>query len=61
VTLVCPAGTATEFAVGEGSPELDAYLRPDDVAHAIRIVLAPTDTAMPAPWRRLQPAEHDPA
>jgi 3-oxoacyl-[acyl-carrier protein] reductase len=43
VTLICPAGTATEFAIGagrtEGSPELDDYLRPEDVAHAIRAVL----------------------
>jgi hypothetical protein len=43
VSLICPAGTATEFAIGagrdEGSAELDAYLRPDDVAHAVRVVL----------------------
>src|SRR3954451_23233357 len=43
VTLICPAGTATEFAIGagrtEGSSELDAYLRPEDVAHAVRVVL----------------------
>jgi NADP-dependent 3-hydroxy acid dehydrogenase YdfG len=43
VTLICPAGTATEFAIGagrtEGSAELDDYLRAEDVAHAIRTVL----------------------
>lgn len=43
VSLICPAGTSTEFAIGagreEGSPELDTYLTPEDVAHAVRVVL----------------------
>lgn len=42
-TLICPAGTATEFAIGAGrstgSPVLDTYLRPDDVAFQIVTVL----------------------
>ncbi|HUW77856.1 MAG TPA: SDR family oxidoreductase [Candidatus Nanopelagicaceae bacterium] len=42
-TLICPAGTATEFAMGagrsQGSPVLDTYLRPDDVAFQIITVL----------------------
>jgi NADP-dependent 3-hydroxy acid dehydrogenase YdfG len=43
VSLICPAGTSTEFAIGagreEGSAELDTYLTPEDVAHAVRVVL----------------------
>jgi 3-oxoacyl-[acyl-carrier protein] reductase len=39
VTAVCPAGVETEFALGagrtEGDPSLAAYLRPQDVAHAV--------------------------
>ena len=39
VTLICPAGTATEFAVGAGRVENDPrfadWLTADDVAHAI--------------------------
>lgn len=39
VTLICPAGTATEFAVGAGRVEDDPrfadWLTADDVAHAI--------------------------
>jgi NADP-dependent 3-hydroxy acid dehydrogenase YdfG len=42
-TLICPAGTATEFAIGAGrtpgSPVLDTYLRSDDVAFQIVTVL----------------------
>lgn len=55
VTLICPAGTATEFAIGagreEGSPELDAYLRPDDVAHAVRVVLEQPRTVRTTVWQ----------
>lgn len=55
VTLVCPAGTATEFAIGagrdEGSPELDAYLRPGDVAHAIRVVLEQPRSVRTTVWQ----------
>jgi NADP-dependent 3-hydroxy acid dehydrogenase YdfG len=54
VTLICPAGTATEFAIGagrdEGSPELDAYLRPDDVGHAIRVVLEQPRSVRTTVW-----------
>jgi NADP-dependent 3-hydroxy acid dehydrogenase YdfG len=55
VTLICPAGTATEFAIGagrtEGSPELDEYLRPDDVAHAIRVVLEQPRSVRTTVWQ----------
>ncbi|MGZ8514186.1 MAG: SDR family oxidoreductase [Candidatus Limnocylindrales bacterium] len=43
VTAIAPAGTATEFAIGAGRtedmPELHTYLRPEDIAFAIRTVL----------------------
>jgi NADP-dependent 3-hydroxy acid dehydrogenase YdfG len=43
VTAICPAGVETEFALGTGrtagDPSLAAYLRPEDVAHAIVTVL----------------------
>jgi 3-oxoacyl-[acyl-carrier protein] reductase len=43
VTTIGPAGTATEFAIGSGRtqdmPELRTYLRPEDIAFAIRTVL----------------------
>ena len=43
VTTIGPAGTATEFAMGAGRtedmPELRKYLRPEDIAFAIRTVL----------------------
>jgi len=43
VTAVCPAGVETEFAIGAGrtagDPSLEAYLRPEDVAHAVVTVL----------------------
>jgi 3-oxoacyl-[acyl-carrier protein] reductase len=43
VTTIGPAGTSTEFAMGtgryEGMPALETYLRPEDVAFAIRTVL----------------------
>lgn len=43
VTTIAPAGTATEFAIGTGRtedmPELQTYLRPEDIAFAIRTVL----------------------
>jgi NADP-dependent 3-hydroxy acid dehydrogenase YdfG len=55
VTLICPAGTATEFAIGagrtEGSPQLDEYLRPDDVAHAIRTVLEQPRSVRTTVWQ----------
>jgi 3-oxoacyl-[acyl-carrier protein] reductase len=55
VTLICPAGTATEFAIGagrtEGSPELDAYLRPEDVAHAVRAVLEQPRSVRTTVWQ----------
>src|SRR4029453_212323 len=55
VTLICPAGTATEFAIGagraEGSPELGAYLRPDDGAHAIRVVLEQPRSVRTTVWQ----------
>jgi NADP-dependent 3-hydroxy acid dehydrogenase YdfG len=43
VTTIGPAGTTTEFAMGtgryEGMPALETYLRPEDIAFAIRTVL----------------------
>jgi NADP-dependent 3-hydroxy acid dehydrogenase YdfG len=55
VTLICPAGTATEFAIGagrtEGSPELDEYLRPNDVAHAVRVVLEQPRSVRTTVWQ----------
>jgi NADP-dependent 3-hydroxy acid dehydrogenase YdfG len=55
VTLICPAGTATEFAIGagrtDGSPELDAYLRAEDVAHAVRVVLEQPRSVRTTVWQ----------
>jgi 3-oxoacyl-[acyl-carrier protein] reductase len=55
VTLVCPAGTSTEFAIGagreEGSSELDAYLRPEDVAHAVQVVLEQPRSVRTTVWQ----------
>jgi 3-oxoacyl-[acyl-carrier protein] reductase len=55
VTLVCPAGTSTEFAIGagreEGSSELDSYLRPEDVAHAVRTVLEQPRSVRTTVWQ----------
>ena len=55
VSLICPAGTATEFAIGagrdEGSAELDAYLRPDDVSHAVRVVLEQPRSVRTTVWQ----------
>ena len=43
VTTIGPAGTSTEFAIGAGRtedmPELQSYLKPEDIAFAIRTVL----------------------
>ena len=55
VTLICPAGTATEFAIGagrtEGSAELDSYLRAEDVAHAVRTVLQQPRSVRTTVWQ----------
>jgi NADP-dependent 3-hydroxy acid dehydrogenase YdfG len=55
VTLICPAGTATEFAIGAGrtagSPELDAFLRAEDIAHAIRAVLEQPRSVRTTVWQ----------
>jgi NADP-dependent 3-hydroxy acid dehydrogenase YdfG len=55
VTLICPAGTHTEFAIGagrtEGSALLDSYLRPEDVAHAIRVVLEQPRAVRTTVWQ----------
>lgn len=62
-TLICPAGTATEFAMGTGrtpdSPVLDSYLRPDDVAFQIVTVLRQprsVRTGIWTLWSALQPS-----
>jgi 3-oxoacyl-[acyl-carrier protein] reductase len=43
VSTIGPAGTSTEFAIGTGRtedmPELKTYLKPEDIAFAIRTVL----------------------
>ena len=55
VTLVCPAGTHTEFAIGagreEGSPALASYLRPEDVAHAVHVVLEQPRSVRTTVWQ----------
>ncbi|HEU4512679.1 MAG TPA: SDR family oxidoreductase [Nocardioidaceae bacterium] len=55
VTLVCPAGTSTEFAIGagreEGSPVLASYLRAEDVAHAVRVVLEQSRSVRTTVWQ----------
>ena len=55
VTLICPAGTSTEFAIGQGredgSPVLGTYLSPDDVAHAIRVVLEQPRSVRTTVWQ----------
>jgi 3-oxoacyl-[acyl-carrier protein] reductase len=54
VTAVCPAGVETEFALGAGrtagDPSLAAYLRPEDVAHAIVTVLQQPRTVRTTLW-----------
>ena len=54
VTLICPAGTATEFAVGAGRVEDDPrfadWLTADDVAHAIVTTLEQPRTLRTAIW-----------
>lgn len=43
VTAMCPAAVSTEFAMGKGRtpnmPDLDEWLRPEDIAAAILVVL----------------------
>ncbi len=54
VTLICPAGTATEFAVGAGrtddDPRFAEWLTPDDVAHAIVTTLEQPRSMRTAIW-----------
>lgn len=54
VTAMCPAGVETEFALGAGrtagEPKMAEYLRPEDVAHAIRVVLEQPRTVRTALW-----------
>ena len=54
VTLICPAGTGTEFAVGAGRVENDArfadWLTADDVAHAIVTTLEQPRSLRTAIW-----------
>ncbi|OIQ85845.1 putative oxidoreductase [mine drainage metagenome] len=53
-TLICPAGTATEFAIGagrtQGSPVLDTFLRPDDVAFQVVMVLRQPRSVRTGVW-----------
>ena len=54
VTLICPAGTATEFAVGAGrtddDPRFADWLTPEDVATAIVTTLAQPRSMRTAIW-----------
>lgn len=54
VTAICPAGTATEFAIGAGRVEDDPrfadWLTADDVAHAIVTVLQQPRSARTTMW-----------
>ncbi len=54
VTAVCPAGTATEFAIGTGrvddDPRFADWLTADDVAHAIVTVLQQPRSARTTLW-----------
>lgn len=54
VTLICPAGTATEFAVGAGrvdnDPRFAEWLTADDVAHAIVTTLHQPRSLRTAIW-----------
>lgn len=54
VTLICPAGTATEFAVGHGrtedDPRFTEWLTAEDVAHAIVVTLQQPRTLRTAIW-----------
>jgi short-subunit dehydrogenase len=54
VTLICPAGTSTEFAVGAGrtedDPRASEWLSPGDVAAAIVTTLRQPRTMRTAVW-----------
>ena len=54
VTAICPAGTATEFAIGTGRVENDPrfadWLTAEDVAHAIVTVLQQPRSARTTLW-----------
>ena len=54
VTLICPAGTATEFAVGAGrtqdDPRFAQYLTPADVAAAVITTLRQSRTLRTGIW-----------
>jgi 3-oxoacyl-[acyl-carrier protein] reductase len=54
VTLICPAGTATEFAVGAGrtddDPRFAEWLTPDDVAAAVVATLQQPRSMRTAIW-----------
>ncbi len=54
VTLICPAGTATEFAVGTGrvpdDPRFADYLTPGDVATAVVTTLRQPRTLRTSVW-----------
>ncbi len=54
VTLICPAGTATEFAVGAGrvedDPRFAEWLTPDDVAAAVVATLKQPRSMRTAIW-----------
>jgi NADP-dependent 3-hydroxy acid dehydrogenase YdfG len=54
VTLICPAGTATEFAVGAGrtpdDPRFAEYLTPGDVASAVVTALRQPRTLRTGIW-----------
>lgn len=61
VTLICPAGTHTEFAIGagrtEGDPALDDFLHPEDVAEAVLGVLRQPRRMRTTQWHMWSMAE----
>src|SRR5664279_6000769 len=55
VSAICPAGVHTEFAIGAGrtagDAALDNYLRPEDVANVIAIVLQQPRRVRTTQWQ----------
>lgn len=55
VTLICPAGVETEYALGRGreagDPALAKFLRAEDVAHAVATVLAQPRRVRTTVWQ----------
>jgi NADP-dependent 3-hydroxy acid dehydrogenase YdfG len=58
VTMICPACVHTDSAIGAGctesDPGLEDYLRPEDVAYAITIVLRQPRRVRTTQWQLLE-------